>query len=145
MYEIGFILNRASSIIIGPILTKAKIWPKYQYDKDVSEISKDNPKFQSMITDLVLMRSHILMYLILGLFSVFSSYKWFVLVCLVFIIIFVFAGKKHSKKINIIRKATETEQEKNLILRANKFSTLKLNPFTCRQLSKNLVGSCYCP
>ncbi len=112
MYEIGFILNRASSIIIEPILTKAKIWPKYQYDKDVSEISKDNPKFQSMITDLVLMRSHILMYLILGLFSVFSSYKWFVLVCLVFIIIFVFAGKKHSKKINIIRKATETEQEK---------------------------------
>ena len=28
MYEVGFIINRLSSIIIAPILEKTKIWPK---------------------------------------------------------------------------------------------------------------------
>lgn len=112
MYEIGFILNRASSIIIEPILTKAKIWPKYQYDKDVSEISKDNPKFEAMITDLVLMRSHILLYLILGVLSFFTPYTWFSFVCLVFIVIFIFAGKKHNKKINKIRTSNKEDPPK---------------------------------
>ena len=107
MYEVGFILNRASSVIIEPILTKTKIWSKYQYDKDVSEISKDNPKFQSMITDLVLMRSHILLYLIVGVVSLFSLYKWFSSICFLLIAIFVLAGKKHNAKINKIRKSTE--------------------------------------
>lgn len=110
MYEVGFILNRASSVIVAPILTKTKIWPQYRYDKDVSEISKDNPKFQSMITDLVLMRSHILLYLIVGVISLFSSYKWFAFVCLFFIVIFILAGQKHNSKINTIRKSTERIQ-----------------------------------
>ena len=74
MYEIGFILNRASSVILEPILTGTKLWPREQYDKDVSEISKDNPKFQSMITDLVLMRTHILMYFVVGIISTFSNF-----------------------------------------------------------------------
>lgn len=107
MYEIGFILNRASSAIIEPILTQTKMWPKYKYDKDVSEISKDNLKFQSMITDLVLMRSHILMYVIVGVISLFSSYKWFSIVCFFFIVIFILAGRKHSLKINTIRGSTK--------------------------------------
>ena len=116
MYEVGFILNRASSVIIAPILTKTLIWPQYQYDKDVSEISKDNPKFQSMITDLVLMRSHILLYLIVGVISLFSVYKWFSIICLAFIVIFVLAGRKHNAKINTIRvstKGVQGETDKN--------------------------------
>lgn len=110
MYEVGFILNRASSVIIAPILTKTKIWPKYQYDKDVSEISKDNPKFQSLITDLVLMRTHILLYLIIAVVSLFSPYNWFSLVCLVLIVLLVFAGRKHNEKINIIRNSVKEVQ-----------------------------------
>lgn len=108
MYEVGFILNRASSVIIEPILTKTQIWPRYKYDKDVSEISKENPKFESMITDLVLMRSHILMYLIVGIVSLFSSYKWFFFICLIFIGVFIFGGRKHNDKINTIRKPSDT-------------------------------------
>lgn len=111
MYEIGFILNRASSVIIEPILTRTKIWPRYQYDKDVSEISKDNPKFQSMITELVLMRTHIFLYFIVSIISIFSAFKWFAIVCLVFIVIFVLAGRKHNAKINMIRSSTKEEAE----------------------------------
>ena len=111
MYEIGFILNRASSVIIGPILEKTKIWPKDQYDKDVSEISKDNPKFQSMITDLILVRTHIFLYVIVGILSFFSTYKWFAILCLLLIVIFVFAGRKNNARINKIRRSTQKEKE----------------------------------
>lgn len=34
MYEIGFLLNRTSSVLIAPMLEKLKIWPKFPYDKD---------------------------------------------------------------------------------------------------------------
>lgn len=110
MYEVGFILNRASSVIIEPILTRTKIWPKYQYDKDVSEISESNSKFQSIITELVLMRTHILLYLIVAIIALFSPYKWFVFVCIVLIVLFIFAGQKHNSKVNRIRKSTAQAQ-----------------------------------
>lgn len=111
MYEIGFILNRASSVIIEPILTRTKIWPKDQYDKDVSEISKDNPKFQAMITDLILMRTHIFLYFIVAILSLFSAYKWFAILCSILIVIFVLAGRKHNARINKIRRSTKEEKE----------------------------------
>ena len=60
MYEIGLIINRAASVLIEGFLVKTKIWEKNDYDIDVSEISEKNHKFQSMITELNLMRSHIL-------------------------------------------------------------------------------------
>ena len=113
MYEVGFILNRASSVIIEPIFTKFNIWPKYQYDKDVSEISEKNTKFQSMITELVLMRTHILLYLIVSIISLFSLYKWVSLICVGLIIVFIFAGRKHNAKINKIRKSNEVFQGKS--------------------------------
>lgn len=111
MYELGFILNRASSIIIEPILTKTKIWPKYPYDKDVSEISESNSKFQSMITELVLMRTHILLYFIVAVLSLFSPYKWFAVVCIVLVALFIFAGQKHNSKVNKIRKSNAQAQK----------------------------------
>lgn len=66
----------------------------------------------SMITEYVLMRSHIMMFLILLVMS---------LICLNFIlsafflsmiIVFIFGGKKHNDKINIIRKHYHEEEEK---------------------------------
>lgn len=90
VFEIGFILNRASSVLIAPILEKTKIWPKEKYNLDVSELSNKHPKFQFMITDLVLIRTHILMYLILAIESLFSPYKLASLVCLSIILVIVF-------------------------------------------------------
>lgn len=111
MYEIGFILNRVSSIIIEPILTKTKIWPKEDYDIDVSEISEKNSKFQSMITELNLMRTHILLYFIIFWFSLFSIYKWFSIVCVILIVLFILGGQKHNAKINKIRKSAAQVQK----------------------------------
>ena len=42
MYEIGFIINRAGSAFIAPLLEKTKIWPKKEYGIDVSEIKETN-------------------------------------------------------------------------------------------------------
>ena len=116
VFEIGFILNRASSVLIAPILEKAKIWPKEKYDLDVSELSNKYPKFQSMITDLVLVRTHILMYLILAIESLFSSYKLVSLVCLSIIVVILFSGRKHNTRINIMRNSyaeREAEEKKH--------------------------------
>lgn len=116
VFEIGFILNRASSVLIAPILEKTKIWPKEKYNLDVSELSNKHPKFQSMITDLVLMRTHILMYLILAIESLFSPYKLASLVCLSIILVIVFSGRKHNARINIVRKSfaeKEAEEKKH--------------------------------
>ena len=105
VYEIGFILNRMSSIFIAPLLEKLKIWPKEKYDIDVSEISKENPKFQSMITDLILIRTHILIYIILAIEGLFSSYKCIWIYCLLFVAILTLSGRKTNSRINIIRKS----------------------------------------
>ena len=111
VFEIGFILNRASSVLIAPILEKTKIWPKEKYNLDVSELSNKHPKFQFMITDLVLIRTHILMYLILAIESLFSPYKLASLVCLSIILVIVFSGRKHNARINIMRKSFTEEIE----------------------------------
>ena len=116
VFEIGFILNRASSVLIAPVLEKTKIWPKEKYDLDISELSNKHPKFQSMITDLVLSRTHVLVYLILAIESLFSPYKLASLVCLSIILILVFSGRKHNARINIMRKSyaeKEAEERKH--------------------------------
>lgn len=112
MYELGFIINRMGSIIVAPFYKKIKLWPVGQYGIDVSELAQINPRFQSMITELNLMRSHIMMCLLLLVISL-SMKKWmwsgvFVLL----IVVFTLSGKKHNTKINIIRKeAAERKEE----------------------------------
>ena len=104
MFEVGFIINRLGSIIIEPLYVKCKIWTREKYDVDVSEISQDNRKFQSMITELNLMRSHIMMCVGLLIVSV-CLCKWlYVLVLCCLIVVFSLGGRKHNEKINLIRK-----------------------------------------
>lgn len=112
MYEFGLIINRMSSIIVEPIYSKTKLWPKDKYKIDVSELSQINSKFQSLITDLVLMRSHIMMYFILMLVS-FVRLNWLAgIMFLALVIIFTFGGKKHNAKINRIREDYKKQKEK---------------------------------
>ena len=85
MYELGFIINRLGSVIISPVYQckKLKIWPIDDYGIDVSIIEKSNPRFQSMVTELVLMRSHIMMCFLLTVISLVLR-KWIWGVSLVF-------------------------------------------------------------
>lgn len=118
MYEIGFVLNRASSIIVAPILIKLRVWPKKAYDAEVSIISEKNKKFDSMTTELVLTRTHILLYTIVGILSLFTARKWVSILCLGLIVVFVLSGRKHNARINIIREnfaqqEAQREEEQN--------------------------------
>ena len=112
MFEFGFIINRMGSIIVAPILSKLKIWKKDPYGIDVSKISQRNQKFQSMITEYVLMRSHIMMFLILLVMSLICLNFILSIFFLSMIVVFIFGGKKHNDKINIIRKHYHKEEEK---------------------------------
>lgn len=112
MYEIGFIINRGSSAIIAPLLEKTKIWSREDYAIDVSEIKKSNETFNAMITELVLSRSHIFMYLLLTVIS-FACCKWiFGVVFVVIILLFVISGRKHNQRINKVRKDYAVRKEK---------------------------------
>lgn len=104
MFEIGFIINRLGSIIIEPLYVVLKIWPREKYDVKVSEISQSNAKFQSMITELNLMRSHIMICLIILIAALFLGKFLYALSMFALICIFSFGGRKHNTKINIIRK-----------------------------------------
>lgn len=104
MYEIGFVINRGSSAIIAPLLEKTKIWPIDGYSIDISEIKKSNETFNAMITELVLSRSHIFMYLLLTIISI-ACCKWiFGVAFVVIILLFIISGRKHNQRINKIRK-----------------------------------------
>lgn len=102
MYEIGFVINRMGSIIIAPIYERV-FWPKGKYSIDVSEIAQSNPRFQSLITELILMRSHIMMCVILFLISLVQHMWWWGVIYLGLILVFTLGGKKHNDKINCIR------------------------------------------
>lgn len=112
MYEIGFIINRASSAFIAPVLEKTKIWPKGKYDVDISEIKEKNKSFEAMITENIVTRSHILMFLLLSVVALVCSKWWFAVAFILCIISLVFAGRKHSKRINQIRNAEAARKEK---------------------------------
>lgn len=111
-YEIGFIINRLGSIVIEPILIRMKIWPRQKYKIDISEISEHNRKFQSMILELNLMRSHIMMCLLLLIISLIVAKWWFCLVFVALSVIFIFGGQKHNAKINIIREEYLEQKQK---------------------------------
>lgn len=133
VYEIGFIINRLSSITIAPLFAKTKIWPKSKYDIDLTEICERYPKVQSMVSDFVLMRSHVLLYLIFAILSLFSRYKllWIVFMCLS--IIFIFAGKKHNDKINKIRESYEDLKKEEQQLRKEEQQLRDLLTYTGKQ------------
>ena len=111
MFEFGFIINRMGSIVVEPLLGRLKIWRKEPYGMDVSKIANRNPKFQSMITEYVLMRSHIMMFFILLLLSLICKNIALSIFFFLMIFVFVFGGKKHNDKINIIRKNYREEEE----------------------------------
>lgn len=114
MYELGFIINRLGSIVIAPLYSnkKLRIWPKVDYKIDVSEIAQINPRFQSMITELNLTRSHIMMCAILSVIA-FIVGKWIWGVSFaILIIVFTFSGRKHNGKINVIRQSYSERKEK---------------------------------
>lgn len=104
MFEIGFIINRLGSIIIEPLYVFLKIWPREKYDAKISEISQSNAKFQSMITEINLMRSHIMICLIILIAALFLGKFLYALSMFALICIFSLGGRKHNTKINIIRK-----------------------------------------
>ena len=103
MFEVGFIINRLGSIIVEPLYVILKIWPREKYDAKISEISQNNAKFQSMITELNLMRSHIMICLIILIIALLLGKFLYALSMLALICIFSLGGRKHNTKINIIK------------------------------------------
>lgn len=117
MYELGFIINRTSAITVGYVLEKAKIWPRDSYQIDVSELKRVNDTFNSMVTELILIRSHVLLYLVLCIVSLVCKNWAAASAFFLIIIMFIVSGKKHNKRINVIRKdyaeKLEKEQREN--------------------------------
>jgi len=118
MYELGFIINKMGSVFIEPIyrgkkFKKFKIWPKEDYGIDVSQIEQINPRFQSMVTELILMRSHIMMCLILLVVTILRCEWIWSVVLVLLIVLFTLGGRKHNEKINIIRKDYAQEKNRN--------------------------------
>jgi uncharacterized membrane protein YdbT with pleckstrin-like domain len=120
MFEVGFIINRMGSILIAPLYTKLKIWPKQAYAADISKLEQDNPRVQSMVTEMTLMRSHIMMSILL-IIPVVVCIKWYWAgINILAIILFTLGGRRHNTRINIIRKQLMDQNRLNsIILQSN--------------------------
>ena len=119
MYEVGFIINRMGSVLIAPLYTKLKIWPKQAYAADISKLEQDNPRVQSMVNEMTLMRSHIMMSILL-IIPVVVCIKWYWAgINILAIIIFTLGGRRHNTKINIIRKQFMDQNRLNSIILQN--------------------------
>ena len=109
MYEIGFILNKIGSVLLGKSLEKLKIWPRESYGISVSQLEEKNSKFKSLNTELHVTRTHIIMYLILSIISLFFK-KWILLVVFLSIAaIFLFAGRRTNHFMNKIKEDYKKE------------------------------------
>lgn len=102
MFEIGFLINRIGSVFISPLYAKIKIWPKGPYTSDISELEQTNPRVQTMVTELTLMRSHIVICILL-IYPLLRYHKWYCLIANIFAgLIFTLGGRRHNAKINKI-------------------------------------------
>lgn len=110
MYEIGFILNKISSVLLGKLLEKT-IWPREKYDVSVSQIEEKNSKFKSLNTELHVTRTHIVMYLIFFIISLFLKKWFFAMGFFAVSVIFIFAGRRTNNFMNKIKKGYMTKEE----------------------------------
>ena len=103
MYEVGFLLNKISAVTLGYILPGLKIWPRVEYSIDVSKIEMENANFRSMNVELHVVRTHIVMYLILGVVAAVVK-KWIVAIAFfALIVVFVFSGRRTNNFMNKIK------------------------------------------
>lgn len=111
MYEVGFILNKISSVLLGRFLEWSKIWPREKYDISVSQLEEKVPKFRSLNIELHVTRTHIIMYLILFGVSVFLK-KWYIgFVFFAIAILLLFAGKITNSFMNKIKSDYKSIQD----------------------------------
>ncbi|MGN0653577.1 MAG: hypothetical protein ACI4KD_01510 [Oscillospiraceae bacterium] len=111
MYEIGFILNKIGSVLLGKLLEKSMIWPRENYDISVSQLEEKNSKFKSLNIELHVTRTHIIMYLILCIVSLFFK-KWILsAIFLIIGIILLFAGRRTNHFMNRIKEDYRKEIE----------------------------------
>ena len=112
MFEVGFIINRMGAVLIAPLYSKLSIWPREKYDADISELEQQNPRVQAMVTELTLMRSHIMISILL-IIPVVLCIKWYwVGINILAVVIFTLGGRRHNEKINIIRKQFADQRNK---------------------------------
>lgn len=111
MFEIGFFINRIGSVFISPLYKKFKIWPKGPYTSDISELEQTNPRVQTMVTELSLMRSHIVICILL-IYPLFKYHSWYYLVVdIIAGLIFTLGGRRHNSKINTILESYSSQKK----------------------------------
>lgn len=111
MFEIGFILNKSSAVLLNKLLKK--IWPHEEYSIKVSQLEEENKKFKNLNRELHVIKSHILMYIILSI-TAFCIKKWILGIAFVVVaFIFLFAGRRTNYFMNIIKKDYNSNNKKD--------------------------------
>lgn len=103
MFEIGFVLNRLGSVIIGTTLIWLGIWKQEKYTGNISKIERFDEKFKRMNIELVLIRTHIMMFVLLMIVAFYRSLPGMGIGFIVLILIFIWTGAKHNSRMNKIK------------------------------------------
>jgi hypothetical protein len=99
IYEIGFILNRISSIIIEGILRHLKLVPYNKDYKKFNDRKRDYPIMEVLSREYALSRTSLTVFSILTIISIIKLNWKLTVIFLLVSLLFFFSTKKHASKI----------------------------------------------
>lgn len=107
VYEIGYIINRISSVVTEEFLIRIKVWPQRSNYVQFNKKSEHHKKPSILGREYDVCKGQITLYFILMSYSAIQRCFSFELFCCLFIIILLFSGRKCSNRINSLVKGNE--------------------------------------
>lgn len=98
-YETGLVINRVGSVIIEPILKKAKL---IHFNDDYAlfnQAKKEHPIMSTLSREFALSRTSFTLFLLLAFIAIFNKLCILFLSCITISFVFYLSCKKHSSKI----------------------------------------------
>ena len=107
IYEIGYIINRISSVVTEEFLILIRVWPQRSNYVQFNKKSEHHKKPSILGREYDVCKGQITLCFILMSYSAIQRCFYFELFCSLFIIILVFSGIKCSDRINSLVKGNE--------------------------------------
>lgn len=109
-YEVGLIINRIGSVIVGPILTRTKAIP---FDDDYVKYNTQKKKYPIMNTlsrEFALSRTGIALFIMLTVVAIYGRNTHLTWLFGVTVIVYFLSCRKHAKKIVTLMEDVDTDE-----------------------------------
>lgn len=103
-YEVGYIINRLSSVLLEELFKKTKVIPYIDDYRKYNEVKKEYPVMDILSREYALSRTNIMLFLIIMVVEAFAKKFILALIAFACVTLFFFSCRKHAMKItNLMR------------------------------------------